>query len=289
MHILIITNAFITFDSVKHQVARLSEAFNKAGARVSVLSSASLPAHLSDGDAVVSLPPCDAVVYLDKDKHFSHALERGGVRLFNSARAIELCDDKMMTYIALAGQGIAMPRTVSAPLCYIESPDDAFLPRVAELVGFPVVVKENYGSMGRQVHLAKDMTELKAIHAKLKHVPHIFQEFIAESSGRDLRVIVIGGKAVAAMMRKSDTDFRSNIELGGKAYAITPDPEYIAAAERAAALLGLDYCGVDILFGKDKPILCEVNSNAFFRGTEQVTGVDVAGLYANYIIEKGKE
>ena len=30
--------------------------------------------------------------------------------------------------------------------------------------------------------------------------------------------------------------------------------------------LGLDYCGVDLLETDEGPVLCEVNSNAFFEG-----------------------
>ena len=57
-----------------------------------------------------------------------------------------------------------------------------------------------------------------------------------------------------------------------------------AAAEKAAQVLKLDYCGVDLLYGEDGPVLCEVNSNAFFEGLEAATGVNVAKLYAEYIV-----
>ena len=88
------------------------------------------------------------------------------------------------------------------------------------------------------------------------------------------------------MLRKSDSDFRSNAELGGKGYIFTPSESFIALAEKVATVLDLDYMGADFLFGSDgEPILCEVNSNAFFGVMEQVSGVNVAKAYAEYIIK----
>ena len=83
-----------------------------------------------------------------------------------------------------------------------------------------------------------------------------------------------------------DGEFRSNIELGGVGKKVDPPKEYLVAAEKAAKILGLDYCGVDLLETKEGPVLCEVNSNAFFEGFEKVTGQDVATAYANYIVAK---
>jgi ribosomal protein S6--L-glutamate ligase/gamma-F420-2:alpha-L-glutamate ligase len=120
---------------------------------------------------------------------------------------------------------------------------------------------------------------------KLK--PHLFQKFIPTGSGRDVRIIVIGGKAVACMERSNQTDFRSNIAKGGTGRAITPPQEFIEVAERACKELGLDYAGVDLLYGEHgQPILCEVNSNAFFLGMEKATGINVAKLYAEYMIKQ---
>ena len=61
-----------------------------------------------------------------------------------------------------------------------------------------------------------------------------------------------------------------------------PD-EYLKVAEKCASILGLDYCGVDILEGPNgEPIVSEVNSNAFYEGIEKTTGVNVAGCYVDY-------
>ena len=114
--------------------------------------------------------------------------------------------------------------------------------------------------------------------------PHLYQQFIGKG-GEDYRVIVIGGKAVAAMKRKNDCDFRSNIEQGGVGInaEITSGLRFVA--ERAANALGLDYAGVDILSDGEELYLCEVNSNAFFSGIERATGINVAALYAEHIVK----
>ena len=104
------------------------------------------------------------------------------------------------------------------------------------------------------------------------------------SQGKDVRVIVIGGEAVAAMERiAQEGEFRSNIELGGAGKVFDLSKEYKELAERVANVLQLDYCGIDLLEGKDGGIVCEVNSNAFFEGIESVTGINVAKAYAEYI------
>ena len=115
----------------------------------------------------------------------------------------------------------------------------------------------------------------------------MYQEFISSSFGFDYRLILIGGKFVAGMRRHNENgDFRSNIAQGGKGEKMEIPLPYIRLAEKAAQILKLDYCGVDLLKGKDgEPILCEVNSNAFLKGIEEVTGINIAYLYARYIVD----
>ena len=137
----------------------------------------------------------------------------------------------------------------------------------------------------RRLHLVHGMPELREIAQKLLRTPHFFQAYIESSKGRDIRVIVVGGKVLGGMERRAqEGEFRSNIELGGTGSAVELDERYIQTAEHAANVLGLDYCGVDLLEGEDGPVLCEVNSNAFFEGFERATGIDVADAYAKHII-----
>ena len=229
----------------------------------------------------------DFVVYLDKDKYLPRMLEKKGVRLFNSARGVELCDDKMLTYIALAENGVAVPDTIPAPLCYY--PDAAvreeYCREIGHRLGYPLVVKKSFGSWGMDVNLIENFSQLCTVAEQYKLFPHLYQKYVCGVRGQDTRILVVGGKAVATMRRRNEHDFRSNIGLGGKGYAVQAENSYLVAAERAARILQLDYCGVDVLDGENgEPVICEVNSNAFFNEAERVTGVNVAGAYAEYIV-----
>ena len=133
------------------------------------------------------------------------------------------------------------------------------------------------------MRLIESEAALRQLAGEWKLVPHLYQKRVGKR-GEDLRVLVVGGKAVACMRRKNEADFRSNVELGGRGEAASPPPAFIAAAERCAAILGLDYCGVDILDEGGLPFVCEVNSNAMFNEAEKVTGVNVAGAYAEHIL-----
>lgn len=242
----------------------------------------------SDGSIQTKeLTPYSFCLYLDKDGYISKMLELAGLRLFNSSESIYLCDDKMLTHIALANQGIRMPKTISAPLNYTSSFDEKFLLETEKELSFPMIAKRNYGSLGKGVFLLQNHEELVSFEKKYQAEPHLYQEFISSSFGFDYRLILIGGKFIAGMRRHNENgDFRSNIAQGGKGERIEIPKSYINLAEKAAQVLKLDYCGVDILKGKDgEPILCEVNSNAFLKGIEEVTGVNIAYLYAKHIMD----
>ena len=283
---VILTNAYKDIPQTRSQCARLKEELEKLHVSIDIMRNDFFAANITSGGEIASkLSGYDFCIYLDKDKYISYMLEKAGIRLFNSARAIELCDDKMTTALALSNSGIPMPKTLPGLLCYDESAplNEQALRIVEEELGYPVIVKSSFGSMGTGVFKAENFEELKGAASALKMQPHLFQQYIAESAGRDIRVIVIGGKAVAAMERISGGDFRSNIAIGGRGLKIDMPVQVKEMAEKAAALLNLDYCGADILFGKEGFYLCEVNSNAFFDGIEAATGVNIAKLYANHI------
>lgn len=284
---LILVNTYSKSDEVKQQVTRFIEEFGKFNIKVEVKNCNALIGYLAE-DVIVNETTYDFVVYLDKDKYISTLLEKINVPVFNKALAIDLCDDKMSTYLTLVNNQIKMPITLSAPLCYSDSVvDREFLDYVEEVLSYPLIVKESYGSKGKQVYLIENKDELLSKAQELIHKPHLFQEFIKSSYGKDIRVIVIDKKAVAWMMRKSENDFRSNISSGGVGYPVELTDEYRKMAEKACAILDLDYAGVDLLIGENnEPILCEVNSNAFFTGIEKTTGINVCGLYAKHIYNK---
>ncbi len=285
---VIFLNPFLVPKESVHQAERLKEEFNKLGVEIEIVTDGFSRVAI-EGDMVsVDLYPPDFAVYLDKDKYLSEVLEKGKLRLFNRHKAVRVCDDKAQTYIALSGNGIKFPKTIFGALCY-----RADLPikrewaqKIAEELGFPVIIKESFGSMGKGVHKADNIEDLLAIMEKVKLKPHLFQEYLPLRKGVDVRVIVIGGKTVASMERRNQDDFRSNVAQGGCGVKIDLPEKFQIVAESCAEILGLDYCGVDLLYGNDgEPYVCEVNSNAFFGGIEEATGVNVAKLYAEHIIK----
>ena len=284
---IVIINAYPNGEKFIRQGERIAEALRTLGIETKTVKRGELLAGLNaSGDVYTDILDVDFAVYLDKDKYLGRLLEKNNIRLFNRAEAIELCDDKFSTYLALSGKGIPLAESIPAPLCYTPNaiPDENFLNKIAEQLGFPLVVKKSYGSFGQGVQLVHGTHQLRVLEKEFLYTPHFYQRYIHESCGRDIRVIVIGGKAFAAMERVAkDGEFRSNVELGGQGRKIDPPCEYLAIAERAAQALGLDYCGVDLLETKNGPVLCEVNSNAFFEGIEAVTEKNVAAEYAKHI------
>lgn len=284
-----VTSGYFRNDAVQHTEDAFSKACAARGVELVALRSDEIT-FVVDGKVTLAAPKLekpDFVLFWDKDVTLASLIEKWGVRVFNSARAIELCDDKVKTLSFLAELGIDMPKTVFAPLLFANRTDESgrFLKNLTKALDFPIVVKDAQSSFGSGVFLAEDQEQLEALHAKLAHRPHLYQQFVKSSAGHDARVIVIGGKAVARMVRQNDVDFRANVELGGRPCNEKIPAEYVALAEKCARALKLDYAGVDLLFG-DKPLLCEVNSNAYFGGIESCVKVNVAEIYTQYILEE---
>lgn len=285
--VLIIINGYGLAEGIKHQAERLKEEFSKRGVEVEIIKNTQVFAYIFEGKTKIDLPKFDFVLYLDKDRYVAGLLEKAGYKLYNSIDSIIKCDDKMLTHICLADHGIKMPTTISSTLCYTDNGNRDYLKLVEAKISLPMIVKEVYGSLGKQVYFAKNHEELLEIENKLIHVPHIFQEFISSSYGKDYRIIVIGGKVVAYMKRENPNSYLSNLAAGGTSSKIELSEEYLKVAEKCASILGLDYCGVDILEGPSgEPIVSEVNSNAFYEGIEKTTGVNVAGCYVDYLLKK---
>lgn len=272
----ILINAYTQSESELYQPRRLQEEFDALGVETDIVRNVCFEAAEN----------CAFCVYLDKDKYAARRLEKAGMRLFNRAEAIEICDDKMLTYIAL--NGFPMPETMAAPLCYSfdEPVSAALLHRVEAAFGFPVVVKECFGSLGKGVYKVENAAQLQEICTRLKAKPHLFQRYVSSSFGKDVRVVVVGGNVLCAMKRVSRGDFRSNVAAGGAGEPVVLGADAVSLCECIAARLKLDYCGIDLLYGENGFLVCEVNSNAFFMATERVTGVNVAGAYAKHILKQ---
>lgn len=273
----LIVNGFLHSNKFNEIHKYLKIAFEKQGHSINVYTNI----ELASINEIVEKP--DFVLFWDKDIPLAKRLEKMGLRLFNSAQAIEICDNKALTYIELENK-VIMPKTIIAPMTYrnIGYNNTQFVEDAVHKLGLPLVIKECFGSFGQQVYLANSIEEAISITENTKE-PLIYQEFISESKGKDIRINVVGNEAVAAMMRYNENDFRANITSGGSMFNYEPDEEEIQVALKVCEILKLDFGGVDILFGENGPIVCEVNSNAHFKSIYDCTGVNVADCIVEYI------
>jgi RimK family alpha-L-glutamate ligase len=218
------------------------------------------------------------IVFLDKDVALAELLELQGAVVINSSKAIEVCDDKRRTYAHLASAGLRIPRTVMMPPVY---PKQQIASRLVmsmiEEIGLPVVIKEAKGSFGAQVYLANTIEDVFAIVDALADRHLLAQEFVATSRGRDLRLQVVDGVCIAAIVRRHPEDFRANLSAGGVGFPHQPTEAERRLAEASARAVGGFNVGVDLLFDdkNEGSIVCEVNSNAHIWRLSAISGVDV--------------
>lgn len=287
MNGIIIVNQTIGHNQYK--IDRLQEESKKMGIKLDVFVNNGTLSVIKNNNIQINLPKSDFIFYFDKDIYLARLLEKDGRHLFNKADFIKLCDDKMLTFIKCSNQGINMPKTLSGPLVYTDLKESnfEFLDTVIKELGFPMVVKKVYGSLGEGVYLVKDKDELVSLYKEIARNPIIFQQYIKSSFGQSIRVLIINGKVFGSFIRKNNYDFRSN--YGGEASSKTLDnPErYERFAQEIANKLNIEYAGIDLLVLDDgSPILCEINSNAFFEEFEKVTGLNVAKAILEMVKEK---
>lgn len=280
----LIVNNFVKSEKSKTLWNMLLDSAKRQGVELELKRTGEL--NIPVGESFGALP--DFAIFWDKDIHLASRLEECGLRLFNSSRSIELCDNKVLTYMELAGHNIKFPTTFASPKTYetIGYNNMDFVKNACDRLGFPVIIKEAYGSFGQQVYLAQSYEEACRIVSRIGGREFVLQKFVSESCGRDVRINVVGNKVVASMYRYNDSDFRSNISNGGsmRAYKATAEQEQLAV--NACKALGLDFGGVDVLFDeKGGATVCEVNSNPHFKSTFDCTGVDLSEYILQYIKE----
>ena len=210
-------------------------------------------------------------------------LEQLEVWTANSSTGILQSRDKLHSSQILGRNKIPTPKTA-----YVRDMQD--VGRAIDTVGgLPVVVKVTQGTQGQGVFLRHTIHETRNLIQGLlvsgKAV--LIQEYIAESHGKDIRALVVGGKVVASMRRKArGREFRSNYHLNGTVEPVEISDEYAEIACRAARLLGLNIAGVDLLEGNDGPLVLEVNSSPGLEGIEKASGVNVAGAIIDYVVSE---
>ena len=280
----LIINTFMASQKFDNLYKLLSDAFKKRGVSLDIKKAEDIS--LEVNKPIINKP--DFAIFWDKDIYLAKRLEQNGVRLFNTSKAVELCDNKILMYQELAKNNIRIPRTFIAPKTFegLGYVDLSFLDKVSNEIGWPIVIKEAYGSFGEQVYLADNKEAATEIIKRIGYKDFLMQEFVSSSKGRDIRINVVGDQVVASMLRENKDDFRSNISSGGNGTKYEPDEEYKKLAVIASKALGLSFAGVDVMFGKDGPIICEVNSNPQFASTLKATGINLADFLTDYILRQ---
>ncbi len=212
-------------------------------------------------------------------------LQNMGVQIMNKASAIEAAEDKLRTIQILAKHQVPIPKTILAKFPVDEK-------YIADQLGIPLVLKTTFGLKGEGVLKFNTQRQLREITRILQNSTEgkthlIFQKCIEETFGRDIRVMVIGGKAVGAALRQGAAgQFKANVARGGHAEKIELTPEIAKIAEQATKTLGLDISGVDLLFGEKGLLVAEVNSTPSFYGFEQCTGQNITAKILNYALRR---
>ena len=211
-----------------------------------------------------------------------------GVYVTDTAYSLELARNKLRCMQYLLHKNVPLPKTA---FTYSLDNFDSVLKAIE---GPPAIIKLNEGTEGVGVFLAEEEKDARNLLRTFKRLDHeiIMQEFIKESAGTDLRCDIIGGKLISVVQRMSQCgDFRANLSLGGKCVKAEPTEEEKRVALEAAAAIGLNIAGVDLIRSDRGPLVIEINGAMDFAGPNEqadVSNVDFAGEMIDYAV-RGKE
>lgn len=277
-----------------YSTKRIKEEALKRGHTVEVVNYAECYATIEKSKPVVShagrdLTDFDVIIpriassYTRYGGAIVRQFEMRGVFTTTSSIALARTRDKLRSMQLLSRAGVGIPKTVFSRGLTTDVED-----LIEDLGGMPVIIKLARGTHGNGVVLAETKKAAKSVLQAFYVMDDdgtniLLQEFIEESSGTDIRAVVVGGKVVASMKRQSlDDDFRSNIHQGGQGVPIKLTDEERKVAQKAAKAMGLPICGVDMIRSKNGPLVLEVNPSPGFV-IEKVTGRDVAGKIIEYV------
>jgi [lysine-biosynthesis-protein LysW]--L-2-aminoadipate ligase len=220
--------------------------------------------------------------------YVARCLASVGVEVINSADATEVCGDKWRTTIALQAAGLPMPRTALGltPKAALDALDT---------IGYPALVKPLVGSWGRLVVRLPDRAAAEGVFEYVGALPgpqsHLgYVQELVDKPGRDIRAIVVGGELLGAVYRTGES-WRTNVALGAQTRPCEPTPEITKLAVGAAAAVGADIAGVDLIEDRDGRLLVlEVNHRVEFAGFQAALGdrVDVADRIVAHLLERGR-
>ncbi len=216
----LIRNEFLKGKKFMELEERFVQEAEEMGITLVCMTNTSVMAVISDRTVLKSDMFPDFTLFWDKDILLASYLENIGIPVYNSAESIGICDSKAKTHMVLYKEKLPMPKTILAPMTYanIGYTNFEFIDNIEKELSYPLIIKESYGSFGMQVYLIQNKEQMIQKTKDLEGKSFIYQEYIENSYGRDIRLQVVGGKVIAAMLRTNDSDFRANITNGGRGY-----------------------------------------------------------------------
>jgi ribosomal protein S6--L-glutamate ligase len=275
-----------------YSTQRLVEAALSRGHEPQVVDTVRAAVQLSIAPASLrnptKLPPFDAVIPRIGASVTRYGLavvghyERQGAVLTANEEGLAQSRDKHLSHRALEAAGLPVPNTV-----FVAHPRKLW-DAIEEVGGLPVVLKRRQSTQGRGVMLLTNLQTTRHIIRTMERqrvpVSLLVQAFIPEADGKDLRIIVVGDRCVAAMERAaSEGDFRSNLHRGGTATSVALSTDESDIALKAAHALSLAVGGIDLIKSNSGVLVLEANSSPGLEGIEGSTGLDVAGSIIDYL------
>lgn len=278
-----------------YSTRRLAQSARSHGHLVRIIDTLSIPVRIGQGPTgkpVPSLPQADAIIPRIGTSITFYGLavvrqfEATGLITTATAAGIARSRDKLHSMQIMNGAGLPIPNTT-----IVNEPEDIG-PAIQIAGGLPVVIKLIRGTQGRGVFLATEMHIVESLFHTVRRRKEqlLIQEYIRESRGQDIRIIVVGNRCVAAMRRiAAEGEFRSNLHRGGRALPFEVDQGTRQLASRAAQAHELGVAGVDLVRSNRGPLLLEVNSSPGLEGIEKTTKIDVAVEIVRYLERESKK
>lgn len=203
-----------------------------------------------------------------------HTLQRQGMTIYNHARAIETTVDKGLTTQLLAEHDIATPNTW---VCEHRQVAHSRMQQALDS-GKTLVIKPLFGSQGKGVRLIEHLKQFALPQDLFVDGVYYMQEKIdCGAHQHDYRVFVVNGEPVAVMKRQGD-DWLHNVARGARCSACD-EPDVADIGVLAAAAIGINYAGVDIMRDKHGKLwVIEVNSIPAWRGLQTITSLNIADI-----------
>ena len=218
----------------------------------------------------VLLSARDFIINRYKFGKIKNNLNKLGKKSYNAIEPLNIYINKLEQLKNIESHYFQKPK-------YLAGLSDLPFDMLADYLKLPFVAKGLESSMGQEVFLMKNKDEYNTLSQSfLPNKEWLFEEFIEESYGHDMRLYCVRGEVIAAMERISNNDFRANVALGSSVKKINIKQEFQNIAQDIYRQTELDFVGLDLLFGKDAPYFCEINVTAGMEGIEKATGINVA-------------